>query len=125
LLWQASHHFISLDFLSHIHTRDLREGRFKGFYTGQFWVPMNPAAIPLTLLGFWFFFARAEGRPYRLLGWMFAAVFAMYAIAGARSYYTAPLYPVVIAAGSVLLITLLNRARPAWRRLALGVEWIA
>ena len=27
LLWQAQHHFISLDFLSHIHARDIRQGR--------------------------------------------------------------------------------------------------
>jgi 4-amino-4-deoxy-L-arabinose transferase-like glycosyltransferase len=125
LIWQARHHFISLDFLSHIHVRDLREGRFQGFYREQPWVPMSPAAIPLALLGLWFFFVLPEGRPYRLLGWMFAAVFAMYAIAGARSYYTAPLYPVVIAAGSVLFVSLLHRARPAWRRFALGVEWAA
>src|SRR5271157_3262651 len=31
LLWQAQHHFISLDFLSHIHARDIRQGRTKDF----------------------------------------------------------------------------------------------
>ena len=31
LLWQMQHNFVSLDFLSHIHARDIRQGRTANF----------------------------------------------------------------------------------------------
>jgi hypothetical protein len=43
----------------------------------------------------------------------------------AGSYYAAPLYPMLIAAGSILLGDLLARLRPAWSRLVYGVQWTA
>ncbi len=35
LVWQAQHHFVSLDFLKHIHARDVRQGRARYFLPGQ------------------------------------------------------------------------------------------
>lgn len=123
LLWQAQHHFISLDFLSHLHARDLRQGRYNGFYSEQLWVCVNLATVPITVLGLWFYFAREDGRRYRLLGWTFALTFALFAVAGARSYYTAPLYPMLIAAGSVLFAILLDAT--GWSRLGWSIQWTA
>jgi hypothetical protein len=119
------HHFISLDFLSHLHARDLRQGRYKGFFPEQLWICVNLVTAPLTLLGLWFYLIRQEGRRYRLLGWTFVVTFALFAVAGARSYYTAPLYPMLVAGGSVLFGNILGALRPAWSRLAYGVQWTA
>lgn len=125
LIWQMQHHFISLEFLSHLHARDLRQGRYNGFFREQLLTCVNLATAPLTLLGLWFYLVRQQGRRYRLLGWTFVVSFALFALAGSRSYYTAPLYPMLIAAGSVLFGDLLVRSRPAWSRLAYGVQWTA
>jgi len=51
LVWQMQHHFISLEFLSHLHARDLRQGRYSGFYREQLWVCVNLVSAPLTLMG--------------------------------------------------------------------------
>jgi 4-amino-4-deoxy-L-arabinose transferase-like glycosyltransferase len=125
LIWQMQHHFISLEYLSYLHARDLRQGRYGGFFREQLWVCVNLATAPLTLLGLWFYFVRREGRRYRLLGWTFLVTFVLFAAAGARSYYTAPLYPMLIAGGSVLFGDMLGRSRPAWSRLAYGLQWTA
>lgn len=125
LIWQIRHHFISLDFLSYLHARDLRQGRYRGFFPEQLWGCVNIVTAPMTLLGLWFYFIRQEGRRYRLLGWTFVVTFVLFAIAGARSYYTAPLYPMLIAAGSVFLGNLLSRLRPAWSRVTYGAQWTA
>ena len=125
LIWQMQHHFISLDFLSHLHARDLRQGRYKGFFPEQLWICVNLVTAPLTLLGLWFYLIRQEGRRYRLLGWTFVVTFALFAVAGTRSYYTAPLYPMLVAGGSVLFGNILGALRPAWSRLAYGVQWTA
>jgi 4-amino-4-deoxy-L-arabinose transferase-like glycosyltransferase len=125
LIWQAQHHLISLDFLKHLHARDLRQGRYQGFYKGQLWICVNSVTVPLVLLGLWFYLVREEGRRYRLLGWTFVFTFLLFALAGSRSYYTAPLYPLLIAGGSVLLGILLGGLRPSWRRTLYGLQWSA
>jgi hypothetical protein len=86
---------------------------------------VNFVTVPLTLLGLWFYFVHPEGRRYRLLGWTFAITFLLFAVAGARSYYTAPLYPMLIAGGCVLLGKLLDRLPPARSRLIYVAEWTA
>jgi hypothetical protein len=125
IIWQMRHQFISLDFLSHLHARDLRQGRYNGFFQEQLWLCVNLFTAPLTLLGLWFYLGHEEGRRYRLLGWTFVVTFLLFAFAGARSYYSAPLYPMLIAAGSVVFGSLLGRLRPAWSRFAYGVQWTA
>jgi len=125
LVWQAQHHFVSLEFLSRLHARDLQQGRYRGFFGGQLWVCVNLVTAPLTLLGLWFYLIRQEGRRYPLLAWTFLVTFALFAVAGARSYYTAPLYPMLVAAGSVAFGNWLGGLRPAWSRLACGAQWTA
>ncbi len=125
LIWQIQHHFISLEFLSYLHARDLRQGRYNGFLRGQLWICVNLVTAPLALLGLWFYFFRQEGRRYRLLGWTFVLTFALFAFVRSRSYYTAPLYPMLIAGGSVLFASLLGSLRPAWSRLVYGMQWTA
>ncbi len=124
-IWQVRHHFISLEFLSYLHARDLQQGRYEGFLRQQLLICVNPVTAPLALLGLWFYFVRQEGRRYRLLGVMFVITLALFALAGARSYYTAPLYPMLLAGGSVLFGTLLGRLQPLWSRFAYGVQWTA
>ncbi len=101
LIWQIRHHFISLDFLQHIHARDVRQGRTRGFLPEQLLVCVGAMLAPLALAGLWFFFSE-RGRKYRLLGWMFVLTLFLFAVAQARSYYLGPLYPVLLAAGSVV-----------------------
>ncbi len=125
LIWQVKHQFISLDFLSHLHARDLRQGRYAGFYTEQFWIPVSLVTVPLVLLGLWFYFVRPEGRRFRLAALTSVIAFVMFAIAKSRSYYTTPLYPVLIAGGCVYLGLLLERARPGRRRFVYVAQWAA
>src|SRR5229473_3008314 len=47
VIWQVRHHFISLEFLSHLHARDLSQGRYKGFYREQLQICVNLLTAPL------------------------------------------------------------------------------
>ncbi len=115
IVWQASHGFISIDFLRSIHTRDIRIGRTDGFLWRQLVVPAHPFTIPLWIAGFWFFFRKSEGARYRAMGWTFIATLGLFAATQARDYYTAPLYPMLLAAGAVLA--------EQWPRWAKGLNW--
>jgi 4-amino-4-deoxy-L-arabinose transferase-like glycosyltransferase len=123
VIWQVRHQFVSLDFLKHLHARDLRQGRYAGFYREQLLVCANIVTAPLVALGLWFCFFRSEGRRFRTLGWTLVITFMLFAVAGARSYYTAPLYPAVLAAGSVLLGIWLANFAPVWSGITYGLQW--
>lgn len=125
LIWQAQHHFISLDFLTHIHRRDIRQGRTDGFLLQQFLLCINIATAPLALLGLWFYLVREEGKKYRVVGWTIIVSLALFFAAKARFYYAMPLYPALIAAGSVLFGKRLDGVQPAWGRFALASQWLA
>lgn len=115
LIWQATHHFISIDFLRSIHARDIRIGRTNGFLWRQLVVPAHSFTIPLWIAGLFFYFRKKEGERYRALGWAFIATVALLALSHARDYYTAPLYPMLLAAGAVVA--------DQWPRWAKGLNW--
>jgi hypothetical protein len=125
VVWQASHQFISLEFLSYLHARDSRQGRYHGFYREQLQICVNFATAPLALLGLWFYFVKQDGKRCRALGWVFVVAFLLFAVFGARSYYTAPVYPMLLAAGSVLLASWAAGLRPGWSKLAYAAQWTA
>jgi hypothetical protein len=125
LIWQMQHHFISREFVSYLHARDLRQGHYDGFFTEQLLVNVNVVTAPLAIVGLWFYFFNRDGRRYRFLGWMFVVSFVSFAVVRSRSYYTAPLYPVLLAGGSVLLASWLAGARFVWWRVVYGLQWTA
>jgi 4-amino-4-deoxy-L-arabinose transferase-like glycosyltransferase len=99
LIWQFRHDFISLEFLRAIHERDVEIGRTGGFLVEQLFVPVSAFAIPWVVAGLWFYLRRREYRP---MVWLFVVPFVLFIVAEGRSYYTAPLYPMLLAAGNVL-----------------------
>jgi hypothetical protein len=99
LLWQAQHQFISLDFLSHIHARDIRQGRTKDFLPAQ--LQLMGFATPLVFAGLYYCFFARDGKRYRMLGWMYVVTLLLFVLAKGRSYYLAPAYPMLYAAGAV------------------------
>jgi len=121
-LWQWRHEFISLDFLKHIHARDVRWGRTKGFIPEQLYVCVNVFTLPLALMGLWYCFTK-QGRKFRLLGWMYLATFVLFVIAQARSYYLGPLYPALIAAGAIVWERWVSESSKAKSRALQGATW--
>ena len=98
-LWQAQHHFISLDFLHTIHQRDVRIGRAKGFFPDQ--LKFTLLGFPLWLAGLYFYLFSKPGRRFRMLGWMYIVPLLLFVVAKGRGYYLGPAYPMLYAAGAV------------------------
>lgn len=121
LVWQWRHDFISLEFLRHIHARDIRIGRTQTFLPDQ--LKLTLLAFPLALAGLAFYFARVEGRRFRVLGWMFLVPLLLFVLGKGRGYYLAPAYPMLYAAGAVLLSDLLRGRTGAPAIIILG--WLA
>ncbi len=64
---------------------------------------MQPLALPVWLAGLVWYFAAAEGKRFRFLGWAYLIVLAIFIVLGGKSYYALPVYPVLMAAGGVAL----------------------
>jgi hypothetical protein len=121
--WQFTHGFVSYDFLQGIHARDVRIGRTDGFLLQQLYANTGPLLVPLWLAGLgWLALARAA-RPYRVLAWLYVVPLLLFWLAKGRSYYLAPAYPMLLAAGAVALERGLARRRPRsarWARAAVA-----
>ena len=114
LLWQWRHDFISLEFLQHIHARDVRIGRTKDFIPDQ--LKMELFGLPLALAGLLFLFLSPKAGRWRALPWLYVVPFVLFLLAHGRGYYLAPAYAVLFAAGAVWMEDMFRRWRPRWSR---------
>ncbi len=112
-VWLVRHDFISYTFLQHIHVRDVRIGRAKGFLLGQFLYCANLAAAPVWIAGLIAFTANAR---LRMLAWMYIVPVALFWIGKGRFYYVAALYPMLLAMGNVVLDRWFSHMPAAGRR---------
>ncbi|HEX5491560.1 MAG TPA: glycosyltransferase family 39 protein [Candidatus Udaeobacter sp.] len=123
LLWQWRHDFISLQFLQHIHARDVRIGRTKDFLPDQ--LTLTLFALPVALCGLVFYFSSYGGRRFRVLGWMFIVPFVLFILGKGRGYYMAAGYSILYAGGAVLLSAWITGLARPWRMLTGAVGWTA
>ncbi len=122
LVWQVQHGFISLHFLQHIHSRDVRQGRAQGFLREQVWICVSLFATPVWILGL---IAFLRSPKYRLLGWMYLVPFALFFFGKGRSYYLAAAYPSLLAMGAAVAERWLATLPILWRRTVEGVFFTA
>jgi hypothetical protein len=125
LWWQYHHHFVGLAWMRSIHTRDIGMGRADNFLLSQLWQVLNPVTVPLCLAGLWFVFRRPEGKPWRMIGWMYLFTLVAFVAVRGRDYYLAPAYPMLLAVGAVWREMWL-RSLPAPRQSRLSrIAWIS
>ena len=120
-VWLLHHNFVSYHFLQHIHARDVANGRANGYWKDQFLLCTNLAAAPLWIAGLAGF---ARSRRFRMLAFMAITPIAFFGLAQGRGYYSAGVYPMLMAMGAVLAERWLV-ALPRWGRRAIEVAYFA
>ncbi len=123
LIWQAQHHFVSLDFLKHIHERDIRWGRTKDFLPGQ--LKLTLLSVPVWIAGLYFYLIAPAGRRFRMLGWMYVVPLLLFAAAKGRWYYLGGAYPMLYAAGAVWGEQWLTSLGKGWAGAVRAMAWAA
>lgn len=113
LIWQATHDWATVEFI-----RGLNEGTMSGISVLQFAVGqllyLNPLSAPLWMAGLGFLFFTTAGSPYRILGWMYIAIFVLLVALKSKIYYLAPAYPPLFAAGAMAVERLSQRTNRGW-----------
>jgi hypothetical protein len=99
LIWQVHHGWPTIV--------DLRNARYKNLpvtptgFLGRQTMVMLPPSILVWLAGLWFLLRDAAARRYRALGWAFVVLLGMMMALQGKSYYIAPAYPMLFAAGGM------------------------
>lgn len=113
LIWEIRNGAPTLEFMANAR-------RFKNYaaspleFLGGVLTESHPFALPLLLAGFVFYFFMKDGKPFRWLGWTYAAILALFIVQKAKTYYIAPALPVLLAGGSIALVAALARPRLTW-----------
>jgi hypothetical protein len=97
VIWQAQHHFVSLDFLKHIHARDVQQGKTRMFLPAQ----LEFTYLPLVVAGLYFYLFYPQGKRFQMLGGMYVATLLLFVAVKGRHYYLFPAYPMLYAGGAV------------------------
>ena len=118
LLWNIHYHFPFLELQANIRRsgRDVPLGPLAFF--GQEALSMLPLSLPVWLAGLWHYLGRAQGRPYRALGWAWVFTAVVILMLSPRIYYLFPAFPLLFAAGGVAWEAWLVRPRLQWVKFA-------
>jgi hypothetical protein len=118
LIWNTVHHWPFLELMQNIRASG-RDMPFTplGYIRAQVLL-MTPVTFPVWLIGGLYFFFCREGKPFRVLGWAFVNVLALFIVLDGKDYYSAPVYPMVFAGGAIAIEQFSMRKQMGWLRLA-------
>src|SRR5712671_194125 len=108
--------------------RDVVLGPFPYFF--QQTLLVNPLTAPIWLVGFFALLFSMRLKPYRALGWCYVVCYTAFFVLHGKNYYLAPVYPMLLAAGAVVIESAIDRranARPAllWLKPAITLVLLA
>jgi 4-amino-4-deoxy-L-arabinose transferase-like glycosyltransferase len=99
--WNAAHGWPTLEFMRHAEGTKNIANTPLGFFRDQLGYN-NPLTLLIWLPGLWYFFFHREGKRFRLFGWMYIALYALFTIQHGKDYYLASAYPILFAGGANL-----------------------
>jgi hypothetical protein len=101
VLWEAWHRWPTYELLNNIAHSNKNVALNPVQFIAQQIVLMNPATLPLWIAGLLWVFGSRDGRRYRAIGIIYLVTLAEFILLHGKSYYLAPAYPMLFAAGGV------------------------
>jgi hypothetical protein len=103
LLWNIHYHWPFVQLIHNIKAdgRDVVLGPFQFFL--QQLLLVNPLTLPIWLRGLLFLLFSTRFKPYRPLAWCYLVCYTVFFVLHGKSYYLAPVYPMLLAAGAVVI----------------------
>jgi hypothetical protein len=114
LLWNLHYHWPFLELMHNIRAN----GRDIVLPAGQFFLRqmllINPLTAPIWITGVIALLFWVPLSQYRVLGWSYIVCYTVFFLLHGKSYYLAPIYPMLFAAGAVAIDFALSRPRLTW-----------
>ncbi len=112
IMWQVANRFPTLEFMHNATLYKNVENSFLEFFVGQF-MQVSPFSFPIWGIGLWYFFSK-NGKPFRVFGWCYVALFVLFVLQRGKVYYLAPIYPILFASGGVVIAQLIAARHWTW-----------
>ena len=131
VIWNVQHHWPFLELLHNIRSggRDVQLSPLQFFLQQALLV--HPLTAPIWLAGLGGLLFSGRLKNYRWLGWCYLVAFLTFLVLKGKNYYLAPIYPMLLAAGSVMIEAAIVRTRQRWLQPAMvllllaGGAWFA
>jgi hypothetical protein len=131
LIWNFQNHWPFLELMHNIRAngRDVQLSPL-AFFTQQILI-LHPFTAPIWITGLLALLFSPRFKRYRFLGWCYLISFTMFILLKGKNYYLAPIYPMLFAAGSVVIESGIERLRQSWLKpvmialLLAGGAWLA
>ena len=125
LIWNIRNHWPFLELLHNIraHGRDVQLSPLQFFL--QQVLLLHPLTAPVWITGLIALLFSWRFRDYRLLGWSYVISFIAFVVLKGKNYYLAPIYPMLLAAGAVVIDRGVDRTRQVWLKPAMIVLLLA
>jgi hypothetical protein len=125
LLWNIHFHWPFLQLMHNIRA----EGRDVVLGPGQYFVQqtilVHPLTAPIWIAGLIALFFSVRLKPYRFLAWTYVVCYAVLFVLHGKNYYLAPVYPMLLAAGAVVIDFGFERPSTAWLKPAIAIVLLA
>jgi 4-amino-4-deoxy-L-arabinose transferase-like glycosyltransferase len=108
LLWQVAHGFPTIEDLANVRRIGKNVVLSPLEFVAQQILMIHPATFPIWLAGLASLLVGSLRR-FRVLGWTYLVFFVTMMALGAKNYYLAPIYPMLLAAGAVTVEGWLER----------------
>lgn len=118
LLWQKAYNFPVIQHMEDLSTSQLANIRPINFLLDQ--LLLNMPSMLLLFGGLAFFFS-TRGQRFRVLGFLYLTVIFLFLIFKGKSYYSAGIYPVLLAGGAVAWEQWI---KPQWGKVSLSALMI-
>jgi hypothetical protein len=103
LLWNIHNHWPFVELMRNIRA----EGRDVVLPLRQYFFQqtllLHPFTTPIWITGLIAFFISPGLKAYRALGWCYLVCFTIFFVLHGKNYYLAPVYPMLLAAGAVVI----------------------
>ncbi len=124
VLWNIKYDWPFLQLIRAIRAegRDVALGPFPYFF--QQTLLVNPLTAPIWLVGLFALLFSMRLKPYRALGWCYVVCYTAFFVLHGKNYYLAPVYPMLLASGAVVVESAIHRAgnvSPHWQGLKLAI----
>jgi hypothetical protein len=113
ILWEIHNRFPTLEFIHNATARKNLPQTPLQFMAGSV-IGMHPLTVPIWLAGLAFFFLAKAGKPYRLFGWVYVSILALFLLTRAKPYYLTPAYLFLFAGGAVAIEALVLQRNWNW-----------
>jgi hypothetical protein len=124
LLWNIHYHWPFVELMHNIRA----EGRDVVLPLPQFFFQqtllVHPFTAPIWLTGLFALLFSERLKPYRSLGWSYLVCFSVFFILHGKNYYLSPIYPILLAAGAVIIESAIDGKKIAAENYHSRLAWL-